>query len=874
MGTGCLDDVTLLAFLNGTSTASSRAETEAHLASCRACMDLTTWTAADLASRKRGSDDRRPSMIGELAVGSQVGRYEILGPLGRGGMGEVYVAYHPDLERRIALKIVDESGPDSAERRARLLREARASARLSHPNVVTVHDAGTVDDRVYIAMELVEGDTVDGWLRGVRRTWREVVDVFIAAGRGLAAAHAAEIVHRDFKPQNMMIGKDGIVRVLDFGLARLVNEDLPAGTRRESGDGAAVRTAATVTKTGALLGTPAYMAPEQFRGEPTDARSDQFSFCVALHEALYGVRPRLAHLDSEHQASGPTAIAAGYRRGGVPAWLRGAMLRGLRQDPAQRFASMDELVRVLDRGRTQRRRRKVAATAGLAAVLTIFGGWWMSHRPRFECAAPTNRLAAAWPLEGGPGSRRAALERALLGTGRGKAAAVWRRLSSLLDEHVGKWRAMYQETCEATHLRGEQSMEVLDLRMHCLANNLDEVRALTDVLIAADARAVGQAVAAAGGLTSPAICADIGLLRSRVPLPPDEPTRRKVEGLQRTVNDALALREVGYTQAGLDRARTLLADVEAMQYAPLTAELLLAIGTIKFDLGEFAEAETNAKDAFVAAEAGNDDAVRAKAASLLIAAVGIHGRQAESDLWARDANAILDRLGAGYARTRSWVLSNQGYVLRMHSEFARASELFEKSIALKEQILGPNHPDVAISLFGLGDALKGAGQLKAALAAEDRALVIWNIEGSLFASKVENNRGEILAALGRNGEADAAFERALRGMEEHMGPANVELAYPLHGLAGVKLATGEVGAAVALFERALLIREQKEEVPERVAETRFGLARALWEKGGAQPGALALARSARAAYADGKHVAELAKLDGWLAAHAPARRSR
>ena len=185
-------------------------------------MDLTTWAAADLFDRRRETGEQRRPLLGELAIGSQVGRYRILGLIGRGGMGEVYAAYHPDLERRIALKIVDESGPDSAERRTRLLREARAIARLSHPNVVTVYDAGTLGDRVYIAMELVEGETVAAWLRAVPRTWRDVVDVFLAAGRGLAAAHAAEIVHRDFKPHNVMIGKDGAVRVMDFGLARLV----------------------------------------------------------------------------------------------------------------------------------------------------------------------------------------------------------------------------------------------------------------------------------------------------------------------------------------------------------------------------------------------------------------------------------------------------------------------------------------------------------------------------------------------------------------------------------------------------------------------------------------------------------------------------
>ncbi len=176
--------------------------------------------------------------------------------------------------------MVQESGANTAERRTRLLREARAIARLSHPNVVAVHDAGAVDDRVYIAMEFVDGDTVDAWLRSKPRSWREIVDVFMAAGRGLAAAHAAGVVHRDFKPQNVMIGRDGSVRVMDFGLARLAEEPVEAPSVETEADRPHVPT--TVTKTGALVGTLGYMAPEQFRGEALDGRADQFSFCVAL----------------------------------------------------------------------------------------------------------------------------------------------------------------------------------------------------------------------------------------------------------------------------------------------------------------------------------------------------------------------------------------------------------------------------------------------------------------------------------------------------------------------------------------------------------------------------------------------------------------
>ena len=263
----------MAAFLDGTLPHAVRARVTNHIASCSACGELTIRAAADVASNSRPPGSEGRPFVGQLTPGSRVDRYQVLGAIGRGGMSEVYAAYHPDLDRRIALKVVNESGADAPEQRARLLREARAIARLSHPNVVAVYDAGTVGDRVYIAMEFVAGETVDAWLKSETRGWREILGVFLAAGCGLAAAHAAGVVHRDFKPQNVMIGRDGSVRVMDFGLARLAEEPLDAASAIGSDDARRARPA-TVTKTGAVVGTLAYMAPEQFARGPVDARAD------------------------------------------------------------------------------------------------------------------------------------------------------------------------------------------------------------------------------------------------------------------------------------------------------------------------------------------------------------------------------------------------------------------------------------------------------------------------------------------------------------------------------------------------------------------------------------------------------------------------
>jgi len=389
MDQGCVPESTILQLLDGTLTPTQRPAVEAHLATCVACADLVTWAAADLLSGQRPIAQGLRLASDPLAPGTRVGRYQILERVGRGGMGVVYAAYHPDLDRKIALKVVHETGADTADRQARLLREAKAIARLQHPNVVAVYDAGTVANHVYVAMEFVDGLTIDRWLAAAPRSWREVLKVFVAAGRGLAAAHEAGLVHRDFKPQNVMIARDGAVRVMDFGLARMTAGEpaapAPAAAPPPNGSGAA----ATVTHAGTIVGTPAYMAPEQFRGELADARSDQFSFCVALYEALFHERPfpgkQLLSL-SMTVTEGDLRLPPPAKLHEVPVWIRKPLFRGLRPDPRQRHPSMTELIAVLERDPAAKRRRLLGVGVIAAAVLASAAFTWQATSQRRAAA--------------------------------------------------------------------------------------------------------------------------------------------------------------------------------------------------------------------------------------------------------------------------------------------------------------------------------------------------------------------------------------------------------------------------------------------------------------------------------------------------------
>jgi tetratricopeptide (TPR) repeat protein/predicted Ser/Thr protein kinase len=367
----CPDEDDIAAYVRG-GLALERAQTlDAHVAQCSACRRMLSVLARAVTLMSGPADSVSPTLPAEpttgeseLQLGARFGRYIVVGWLGAGGMGVVYAAHDPELNRRVALKVLRTDGSGSADRspiRDALLREAQAMAQLAHPNVATVFDVGSVDDCVFIAMELVDGLTLRKWLAAAPRERSEILATFLAAGHGLAAAHAAGLIHRDFKPDNVLIGNDGRVRVTDFGLARPLPRQPDDATSRGAADGGRGAGAALT----GVAGTLAYMAPEQYLRRSVDARADQFSFAVALYEALYGERPfsalelAIGKRPPSHRAAGPA------RGGGVPVAVRHALLRALSPEPDERYPSMDQLLAVLA---PQPRRSRVFATGAIAAA--------------------------------------------------------------------------------------------------------------------------------------------------------------------------------------------------------------------------------------------------------------------------------------------------------------------------------------------------------------------------------------------------------------------------------------------------------------------------------------------------------------------------
>ncbi len=364
VGTDCLTENDVLALLGGGLGDAMRAKAHAHLDACTHCQELLAWVTPSMSPSGEAAEPGSASR--DLPPGAMVGRYRIVDRIGAGAMGIVYVAADPDLDRRVALKMLRRQDPQASER---LLREAQALARLAHPNVIVVHDVGTFEGQVYMAMEFVDGVSLAVWMR-TPRPLDAILTTFEQAGRGLAAAHGAGLVHRDFKPDNVLVGRDGRVRVVDFGLVR--SDVLPS--TRAGGRGAAdtVRRDAfvTLTRTGSFMGTPAYMAPEQYQGHPGDARTDQFGFCVSLYEAVYGRRPFEAATLVDLAIAVTTRPAVAPRRTRTPKPIERAILRGLATRADARFTSMEDLLAAL--------RVPVAARIGaplvvLAIVAAIAG---------------------------------------------------------------------------------------------------------------------------------------------------------------------------------------------------------------------------------------------------------------------------------------------------------------------------------------------------------------------------------------------------------------------------------------------------------------------------------------------------------------------
>ncbi|MCY1066680.1 serine/threonine-protein kinase [Nannocystis sp. RBIL2] len=828
----------------------------------------------------------------------KIGRFTVLDRLGEGGMGVVYTAYDDKLERKVAVKVLrGEATRSDDSGRQRLMREAQAMARLSHPNIVTVHEVGDYEDQVFVAMEFVRGMSLDAWMRRRARSWREVLAVFGQAGLGLQAAHAAGIIHRDFKPHNVLVGDDGSVKVLDFGLARAVehagSEDLAITAK--SGESVGHALMVPLTQTGAIMGTPAYMAPEQHEGRPASAASDQFAFCISLYEGVYKRHPfstdSLASLIGDAILGRVAPPPSGSR---VPSRIFKALQRGLSVAVDRRFASMAELLAELERDPEARRRRLFASTAFAGFVGVAGFGAAALQQPAAAaplCQSAGEELAGVWN-----GERSEAVRSAMSATGVPYAADTWSKVQPQLEAYASAWVAMRGEAC-TTHASGHQSDNLFDLRTACLDQRRAGFAGLVDTLVSADAEVMEKAMQALSSLPPVEGCGDVAALTAEVAPPEDPRARVRVQAVRETLARAAAQEYAGRYHAGLATLAPAAAEAAAIDYAPLRGELMLRQGSLQMEASDYPAAAASFSQALWTAVAADDARTAAQAVSKrmflqatrmnqpaealrdLDLARALHLRvqddvalsaEFENNLGAvyvmagdyaegrtRMLAAVTSREHAGHGDSllNAFTLSNLGY-LEMHLGNRRAAEsYYERALGLTAARLGPTHPiHVGIAL-SLGSVKRRQGKLAAAAA--------------LFAESTSLQRGlsfplgltELgLLALQRRdlARAEQLFSEAEKLFETIAGAGTPHARDPLFGLGDVA-AHADPRRAQAIYEdiTARLERDFGAGHPEAlIAHMRFG---EMWLLHGDRP-LEALAQFDRVSASCGEATVDLAVL--------------
>ena len=792
----CPGEEPIAAYAAGLLGRGERDAIDAHLDTCSACSELVA-ALAKLGSHAPASTDGDPET--DRLLEGQLGRYILLSRLGIGGMGVVYAAYDPELDRRVALKLLHRGGAD-------LVREARAIAKLAHPNVVAVHDIGRVDATPFVAMEYVDGVTLRDWLTSPRKP-SQILDAFIQVGRGLAAAHAAGLVHRDVKPSNVMIGGDGRARVLDFGLV--------------GADG--------------IAGTPAYMAPEQARGEAVDARADQYAFCVALWEALAGERPR--------DAAAPVKGSLVYVADPIVRALR----RGLAADPTERFPTMDALVAEL----APRSRRHLPWLLAAVAVLagTIGAAVAVTPRAVAPCALAGAPVDAVWSA-----SDRSAVTASFTATHLPFAAASATTAIARLDDWAARWRAGAETSCRATTVELVQPAALHALRQACLDQLLVQLRPIVALASHADADIVDRANALVTMLPAPERCSDVVQLGALTP--PSERVRDEVAAIETRAADLETALIAGRAEQVAPAIADLRTRADATGYIPVAARTRflsarLAIARTQFsaavdDLHAAAQQATAARDLELLAEIwielvavlGNDvrSGDEAHRFDGYVAALvpqladrdtlGLrleHARCNRNVTGAEIPAAIQHctatiRLAEARPELANAARTRLGHFQRIAGHTDEALVTLHAAVAEATRIFGAAHPETATARYALGVALVAAGQVEAGIA-ELRAVLelrraAFPNGGAAIAEALEG-LGDALGEAGHHAEAVPYLEQGLTELDRAHA-SDSAIAVNLHMLAAMSLeelhhnpeALAHDLRAADLAERSLEHREE------------------------------------------------------------------
>lgn len=707
--------------------------------------------------------------------GATLSRYIVIERLGAGAMGVVLRGYDPRLRREVALKLLHQR--EDAEAEARMLREAQSMAQLSHPNVVGIYDAESTEQGVMIAMELVTGLPLDRWLDAAERTPAEVLAVFVQAGRGLAAAHAAGLIHRDFKPANVFVGTDGDggndsrVRVGDFGLAR----EKGAADETEASEPSHAP-ATELTATGTIMGTPVYMAPEQHMGQIVDARADQFAFCVSLWEAIHGEPP----------FGGTTVFALAYAkqngelrpaRAKIPAAIQAAIVRGLAKDPAERWPDLAALLQQLQPRRRAWSTLAIAGTVVLAAATTSAIVLWDSAGPReARCTSAQQQLAAAWnpQLEQTLHQRRRAPD----------------RLLSALARYAQELGNKYSSVCDATppleDLEFDVTLSCLDSRTRWVAAIVERI----STTATPDDKRVDKMI---DSLTPIDRCARTQLKGARLNLPDDPDRKALVLELQRENAEVQRLENEGRISEAIVAADAALARAETSEFPPALANALFIRSSLAKAEKRFDYAAALLRRVVELRLAIGDNAGGIAAATQLVFVRGVlQDKYAEADGWAAVVRGLIGATDIGPVR-RGWFFNHIGASKNARGQPQAALVPLQRAVDELTDGLGPDHKSVADPLSHLASALLKLGRASEALGPAERALALrlpHYPPGALAVETARLNLARAQREAGSIAEALETLEAALDAVPPGEDASRRKTAVQAE-IAGVR---GELGA--------------------------------------------------------------------------------
>ncbi|MBM4778555.1 MAG: protein kinase [Archangiaceae bacterium] len=871
------DDSQLAEYAQGDLTGPPLSDIEGHVAQCGDCRGLVAQLIKVLAPEEAHGPHK----------GLVVGRYVVLDAVGAGALGEVFSAWDSMLERTVALKWLYPSvaGKDRDTLRQRLVAEARALAKVQHPNVVSVHDVLAHEGADVIVMELVQRARSLRVVLDGTGPWQRTVTHFIAAADGLVAAHAAGVIHRDFKPDNVLLDGSGRVVVVDFGLARQTDLGVPA-------------TGASSNHS-TISGTPAYLAPERWQGRAADEASDQFSFCVSLCECLTGKLPFLAtDLEGrlEEIRRGPPPMLDVNER--VVAALR----RGLLPEPSARWPSMAVLRDELRASLHAPARRQVYAVG--AALLALSGGIFFlgARQIRTRCDAADAPVRTVWTT-----SRRDAVKAAFEATKHPAATALATRVVQGVDDAVEALASTRKRACVATTFEGD-SDALLSARQTCVSRRVSDLDALLRGLEAADGKAVERAVVAVESLAPASDCLETSL--SATDPMPSGPARSAVDAAITRVATVRAMRLLGTTKDSVALAETVVAEARSAGWRPLISDALLEWGSGLERLSKYDDARAKQVEALELAVTSRDDK-QAFAATVALAYLdGVDRKQAESgDTWLTLGNALseparvrgtteairlanvqavmlmradkaaeaavlfaqlegaLTKVGQLETVNGARLITNLSAALRESGKPAEGVDAAKRSIALMEKVLSPNHPDVAAAANNLGSALADLGRFDEAAPYFQRSVEIRERlfgKDALVLATPHANLGELAFRRGDGATALTEYGLARHIIEKAQGPDEDDVWEARLGEALSLELLGRHGEAADELDRVLAQLEKRKMPAQTIAEAKLGLAQSLRALKRDEPRVVALLNEVKALTGP-RHEAQRAKAEALLA---------